>query len=156
MKYKPEEEKLLMTELWSPVIKDNPLNFVKFAFPWGMKDTPLEDFRTIFVSRIHVAMIWFDRHSKQHILQKINPEGEELDCWFVKCSQARARLTMILKSANKRMRTKDLLSEAESLGWMRTFNLFQLFFFQSGRYKRCPLFLDNIIAERFKVCDFVD
>ena len=40
MKYKPEEEKLLMTELWSPVIKDNPLNFVKFAFPWGMKDTP--------------------------------------------------------------------------------------------------------------------
>ena len=45
MKYKPEEEKLLMTELWSPVIKDNPLNFVKFAFPWGMKDTPLEDFK---------------------------------------------------------------------------------------------------------------
>ena len=42
MKYKPEEEKLLMTELWSPVIKDNPLNFVKFAFPWGMKDTPLK------------------------------------------------------------------------------------------------------------------
>ena len=40
MKYKPEEEKLLMTELWSPVVKDNPLNFVKFAFPWGMKDTP--------------------------------------------------------------------------------------------------------------------
>ena len=45
MKYKPEEEKLLMTELWSPVVKDNPLNFVKFAFPWGMKDTPLEDFK---------------------------------------------------------------------------------------------------------------
>ena len=45
MKYKPEEEKLLMTEIWSPVIKDNPLNFVKFAFPWGMKDTPLEEFK---------------------------------------------------------------------------------------------------------------
>ena len=45
MKYKPEEEKLLMTELWSPVVKDNPLNFVKFAFPWGMKDTPLEEFK---------------------------------------------------------------------------------------------------------------
>ena len=45
MKYKPEEEKLLMTELWSPVIKDNPLNFVKFVFPWGMKDTPLEEFK---------------------------------------------------------------------------------------------------------------
>ena len=45
MKYKPEEEKLLMTELWSPVIKDNPLNFVKFVFPWGMKGTPLEEFK---------------------------------------------------------------------------------------------------------------
>ena len=45
MKYKPEEEKLLMTEIWSPVIKDNPLNFVKFVFPWGMKDTPLEEFK---------------------------------------------------------------------------------------------------------------
>lgn len=44
MKYKPEEEKQLMTELWSAQVKDNPYNFVKFAFSWGMKDTPLEDF----------------------------------------------------------------------------------------------------------------
>ena len=34
-----------MTELWSVNVKDDPLNFVKFAFPWGMKDTPLEDFK---------------------------------------------------------------------------------------------------------------
>tara|TARA_B100001057_G_scaffold233509_1_gene233745 strand:- start:8834 stop:10366 length:1533 start_codon:yes stop_codon:yes gene_type:complete len=44
MKYKPEEEKALMTELWSLDIKDNPYNFVKFCFSWGMKDTPLEGF----------------------------------------------------------------------------------------------------------------
>ena len=44
MKYRPEEEKQLMTELWSAQVKDNPYNFVKFAFSWGMKDTPLEDF----------------------------------------------------------------------------------------------------------------
>jgi hypothetical protein len=45
MKYKAEDEKRLMTEIWSVNVKDDPLNFVKFAFPWGMKDTPLEDFK---------------------------------------------------------------------------------------------------------------
>lgn len=44
MKYTAEEEKQLMTELWSIDIKDNPYNFVKFAFTWGQKGTPLEDF----------------------------------------------------------------------------------------------------------------
>lgn len=41
MKYGAEQEKELMTELWSMNIKDSPLNFVKYVFPWGMKDTPL-------------------------------------------------------------------------------------------------------------------
>ena len=45
MKYKAEDEKRLMTEIWSMNVKDDPLNFVKFVFPWGMKDTPLEDFK---------------------------------------------------------------------------------------------------------------
>ena len=45
MKYSAKEEKQLMTEIWSVNVKDDPLNFVKFAFPWGMKDTPLEDFK---------------------------------------------------------------------------------------------------------------
>ena len=44
MKYGAEQEKQLMTELWSLNIKDSPLNFVKFAFPWGQENTPLEDF----------------------------------------------------------------------------------------------------------------
>ena len=44
MKYSAKEETELMTELWSMNIKDDPLNFVKFAFPWGLKDTPLENF----------------------------------------------------------------------------------------------------------------
>jgi len=44
MKYTPAEEKQLMTELWSANIKDNPYNFVMFAFSWGQKGTPLEDF----------------------------------------------------------------------------------------------------------------
>ena len=44
MKYSPQEEKELMTSIWSINIKDDPLNFVRFAFPWGQKDTPLEHF----------------------------------------------------------------------------------------------------------------
>lgn len=41
--YSPEEEQRLMTNLWSPMIKDSPLTFVIYAFPWGEKGKPLEN-----------------------------------------------------------------------------------------------------------------
>ena len=44
MKYGVKQEKELMTEIWSGPIKDNPVNFVKYVFPWKQKDTPLENF----------------------------------------------------------------------------------------------------------------
>jgi hypothetical protein len=40
--YSPDDEQLLMSQLWSPVIKNDPEAFVLFAFPWGQKNTPLE------------------------------------------------------------------------------------------------------------------
>jgi hypothetical protein len=43
--YSAEEEQILMTQLWSPQIADNPETFVLFAFPWGQKNTPLEHFK---------------------------------------------------------------------------------------------------------------
>lgn len=43
--YSGKDEQKLMAELWSPHIKDNPYNFVMFAFPWGKKGTPLEKFK---------------------------------------------------------------------------------------------------------------
>ena len=43
--YSPEEEQLLMTQLWSPQISDDPENFVMFCFPWGQVNTPLEKFK---------------------------------------------------------------------------------------------------------------
>ena len=43
--YSPEEEMLLMTQLWSPQISDDPENFVMFCFPWGQANTPLEKFK---------------------------------------------------------------------------------------------------------------
>ncbi len=33
-----------MARLWSPIIKDNPLAFVLYTFPWGKAGTPLEHF----------------------------------------------------------------------------------------------------------------
>ena len=42
--YKPEDEQKLMSVLWSPTLRDNPLAFVKYLFPWGVKGTPLEHF----------------------------------------------------------------------------------------------------------------
>ena len=34
-----------MSQLWSPQIKDDPEAFVLFVFPWGQKNTPLEQFK---------------------------------------------------------------------------------------------------------------
>ena len=42
--YSAQDEQELMARLWSPVIKDNPLAFVMFCYPWGQKGTPLENF----------------------------------------------------------------------------------------------------------------
>ena len=43
-RYSAQDEQELMARLWSPTIKDNPLAFVMFAFPWGQAGTPLEHF----------------------------------------------------------------------------------------------------------------
>ena len=43
--YKSNEEQLLMSQLWSPGIADDPEKFVLFAFPWGQPNTPLAKFR---------------------------------------------------------------------------------------------------------------
>lgn len=43
-RYSAQDEQELMARLWSPAIKDNPLAFVMFAFPWGQAGTPLENF----------------------------------------------------------------------------------------------------------------
>lgn len=42
--YSSDEEQMLMSRLWAPEIKDNPLAFVMYTFPWGQKGTPLENF----------------------------------------------------------------------------------------------------------------
>lgn len=34
----------LMLDIWSPAISNNPLEFVKYAFPWGKVGSPLEHF----------------------------------------------------------------------------------------------------------------
>jgi hypothetical protein len=43
--YSAEDEQSLMSRLWAPAIKDNPLAFVMFAYPWGKPGTPLEHFK---------------------------------------------------------------------------------------------------------------
>jgi hypothetical protein len=43
--YSAEDEQELMARLWAPAIKDNPLAFVMFAFPWRQPGTPLEHFK---------------------------------------------------------------------------------------------------------------
>ena len=42
--YSAADEMELMSRLWSPAIKDDPLAFVLLAFPWNEPGTPLEHF----------------------------------------------------------------------------------------------------------------
>jgi hypothetical protein len=42
--YSAQDEQTLMARLWSAKIKDDPLAFVMYTFPWGVKGTPLEHF----------------------------------------------------------------------------------------------------------------
>ena len=42
--YSAEDEQTLMSRLWAPAVKDNPLAFVMYAFPWRVAGTPLENF----------------------------------------------------------------------------------------------------------------
>jgi hypothetical protein len=42
--YSAEDEQTLMSRLWAPAVKDNPLAFVMYAFPWAVPGTPLEHF----------------------------------------------------------------------------------------------------------------
>ena len=42
--YDAEDEQTLMATIWSPQLKDNPLAFVMWLFPWGQPGTPLENF----------------------------------------------------------------------------------------------------------------
>jgi len=42
--YSAQDEMELMARLWSPSLKDDPLAFVLYTFPWGQQGTPLEHF----------------------------------------------------------------------------------------------------------------
>ena len=42
--YSASDEQELMARLWAPSLKDNPLAFVMYAFPWQQPGTPLENF----------------------------------------------------------------------------------------------------------------
>ena len=42
--YSADDEQRLMASVWAPQLKDNPLAFVMWLFPWGRKGTPLEHF----------------------------------------------------------------------------------------------------------------
>ena len=43
--YSADDEQMLMSQLWSPQLANDPESFVLFVFPWGQKNTPLEHFK---------------------------------------------------------------------------------------------------------------
>jgi hypothetical protein len=45
LRFSPEEEQQLMSQMWSKHLADDPESFVFFAFPWGQENTPLSKFK---------------------------------------------------------------------------------------------------------------
>lgn len=43
--YSAKDDQQLMADLWADKIANNPLNYVLYAFPWGIEGTPLEKFK---------------------------------------------------------------------------------------------------------------
>jgi len=43
--YSPKEEQQIMVDIWTPEIAYNPYNFALYAYPWGKKNTPLENMK---------------------------------------------------------------------------------------------------------------
>lgn len=39
--YSPDQERQLMMDIWSPTLRDSPLAFIQYVFPWGKENTPL-------------------------------------------------------------------------------------------------------------------
>src|SRR3990167_4933570 len=42
MKHSPQQEQQLMGDLWTPAIADDLLAFVRYVYPWGKANTPLQ------------------------------------------------------------------------------------------------------------------
>lgn len=75
-KIDPKSDQALMADLWSEDIKDNPLNFVMYIFPWGKKGTPLEHFDRPRKWQIEVLQDISEhiKKNKNLIRQKKSPE----------------------------------------------------------------------------------
>jgi hypothetical protein len=68
--YSAHDEMELMTRLWSPAIKNDPLAFVLYALPWGQPGTPLEK---------HVGPRRWQRAVLQAIKDHIRENNGKLD-----------------------------------------------------------------------------
>jgi len=72
--YSPKDEQTLMTHMWSPQIRDNPLAFVMYVFPWGKPGTPLH--------KKFGPRKW-QREVLQHIAVHIKKNGEKTSMYDV-------------------------------------------------------------------------
>jgi hypothetical protein len=43
--YTAKDDQELMVDLWSPAIKNSPIAYVRYAFPWGQENTPLHEIK---------------------------------------------------------------------------------------------------------------
>jgi hypothetical protein len=99
-----KDEQQLMADLWSLDIKENPLKFVMYAFPWGVKGTPLEghpsprkwqlDELNAIVAHIKMNKIRMKNNKTPIVYQSATASGRGigksalvawLDLWMMSC-----------------------------------------------------------------------
>ena len=71
-----------MTQLWSPMLADDPESFVLFAFPWGVKNTPLEKYSG--------PRKW-QRKILRTLANHIKENRGKVDCDALRCAVASGR-----------------------------------------------------------------
>ncbi len=76
LQYSAKDEQSLMAEIWSDRVRDNPLAFVLFVYPWGKPGTPLVKFKgpREWQREELLAMAQHIQENKKRILNGKEPE----------------------------------------------------------------------------------
>ena len=84
--YSDRDEQALMTHIWSNELADDPEAFIRFAFPWGVPNTPLADFKGAKAWQIKIL-----KKIKAHIQEQKKNKLNKLDLSTLKLARASGR-----------------------------------------------------------------
>jgi hypothetical protein len=99
----------------------------------------------VFCDRMSYARAWLEWCSSAYIRQSrsFGTSGAIRETAY-------RRLSMLLSSASRRMHSTSFMEQAQSMRRTLFLNSLQLYFLEIGRYKKCNMFIERALADRFK------